>query len=554
MANQAYANYSNFVQPVRRPQSSIFQLPKVPSQGIPIIFPLPCSSQQSKQKAQSAPSVQSVRSARTSHVAPHLLSSHQRLENIQHDKEDLFRKLRDNDRLEREVKDRNDLARKQEEDDRLSHISGHVSTLRKELEEKEQMESWLRERQESDRLTRERRNIDELRNQKEQILKRIQEHEQLTVRLKEQEEEQELAREREKLQGQWKEREREREFETDRLSMEKDSRERTESERQDLENDEIQKLRRDSEELRRLLQHRENQEQLLSKRIEATRHEEDIVEAIRTEKRKQLEERKSKSRSSNRTKTVVHQGRRRSRNTPQDDIDSDSDMYDTVKAMNGSKSRTSHRSSAASSSVGPSASHKSIRNNMTAVSHLLREPSGETDSLGDIDEIIEQTRFLEAPRKDQAPKLTEARLEQLNRRDETEILEYDKIMQKLVKDMERQQHRVQDPKQQAQLATMVQACSMMQKLCGQDNTKRSCSDTKIKPTGDSVRRDPSVGPTADELPQDILGDLGIGTIEPGEPLLPSESIYLNNIDEEGDRDIRELHRQVIDIKGILKEG
>ena len=548
MANQAYANYSHFVQPVRRPQSSIFQLPRVPSQGVPIILPLP----RSDPLQQRAPYVQSVRSAPTSHVAPHLLSSHQRLENIQHDKEDLFRKLRDNDRLEREVKDRNDLARKQEEDGRLSHISGHVSTLRKELEEKEQMESWLRERQESDRLTRERRNIDELRNQKEQILKRIQEHEQLAVRLKEQEEEHELAREREKLQGQWKQRERERELETDRLAMEKDSRERTDSERQDLEKDEIQKLRRDSEELRRLLQHRENQEQLLSKRIEATRHEEDLVEAIRTEKRKQLEDRKSKSRSSNRTKTVVHQGRRRSRNTRGDDIDSDSDVYDTVKAINGSKSRTSRHSSVASSSVGTNSSHKSIRNHMSAVSHLVREPSGETDSLGDIDEIIEQTRFLEAPRLDQAPKLTKARLEQLNRRDEPEILEYDKIMQQLVKDMERQQHRVGDPKQQAQLATMVQACSMMQRLCGGDNTK--ITSTNGSTPSRISRRDTSIGPTADELPGDILGDLGIGTIEPGEPLLPSESIYLNNIDEEGDRDIRELHRQVIDIKGILKEG
>ncbi len=302
----AYNAYSNFINPVRQPTSSLFPVMGINLNGNKVTnYNTPTFNHQPPQIThttnhyqKSSPKVPHQLQVQPHHLPsfsidnlpPNMVNNGKRLELIQKEKDNLYKTLKDNELLEQELLHKSEKAIKLQQQEEVDKVKSHINILKRELEEKEALEKMLNEKQLKSQIEKERQDLDKIREHKNIILDKINSQENHIIKIREDDEMRRLEFEKEQLAKKWKEMQQEEERKRELELHEQEARLRAEQEKSKIESLEIQHLRKETEDLRKLLDHRNNQEEWLTKRIGREKEAADAAERIRKLKQQQLQE------------------------------------------------------------------------------------------------------------------------------------------------------------------------------------------------------------------------------------------------------------------------
>ena len=432
------------------------------------------------------------------------------------------------------------MAIRVQRDREVTQIQSQIHILRKELEDKENLEKQLNERKNQIKIDHERSELKRIKTNKNYILDKIKKQETSIIKIREADEIRRLEKEKEILTEKWKEVQLEEGRRKQLELSERESSLRLEQERINLESLEMSRLKRETDDLKTLLEHKSNQEELLAKRISHEREAELAAENIR---RMKMEEKlKESDRLGGVIKTTYRNsnGFRKNKvaglhgngntnikktfqtNTPiiEDGYLSDTDGFGDVDHI-----------------FNEPIFQREIDPRLVANSHSKSKVDPNDYDLDKVDyteSAISEIKSTKSIRQGSiAPSMNKSSVttsvQSGNHHDNNNSLEYSTIINKLMKDMTSKQPK--SKKQSEQLKVMLEACQMMSTI-----------------QNDSVQEDR-------ELQEEINNgetpgiDLDLNTPTKNEDMLPSEIMGTSELDSE----IFEIHKQMSDIKGILKD-
>ena len=566
----AYNSYTNFINPVRQPSSSLFQMNGITPRRTYRPQTVDQVNQYNHSRidkisihSQKPPLVQPhhMKNNSQNYIPPHMLNNNKRLELIKEDKDKLYNTLRENERLEQELVNKAEIAIRQQQEREVTQIQSQIQILRKELDEKENLEKELNERKNQIKIEHERSELARIKNNKNYILEKIKNQETNIIKIREADELRRLEKEKEILTQKWKEVQLEEERRKQIELSERESALRLEQERVNLESLEMTRLKRETESLKDLLQHKSNQEELLSRRISHDRENELAAEKIR---RMKMEERLKESeklggivktkfkKGLNETKSSHNSSIKKifkTRQSLDDGYLSDAEGFGEVdnifnepifmREKNSRQDLNNNRKSLVDpneydldkidytestvSKVNSKLKTKNINDlnldNSTIVSdsiyrrgiNNIRHSNEENISNVDTKNYVNHPKSIRT----------------------SDNLDYSTIMDKLKRDME--SHYPKSKHHSEQLKIMLEACEMMSNIKKEAIREENELQDEI--------RDPS------QPNVDIDLDVNLGARD--NHIVPSQ---MNENDEELDSEIFEIHRQMSDIKGILKDS
>lgn len=573
----AYNAYNNFINPVRRPNSSLFPIGGARPVGHQVNYGYannnippyqtnanqPRIASEIRQGGQMGPLTHSHHTNNSvDNVPPHLLSNNKRLELIKKDKDNLYQSLKENELLEQELISKSEKAIKLQQEREVKDIQNQVKILRKELEEKEALEKRLNEKQVKIQIEQERQELDKIRENKSYILDKINDQERHLIEMREKDELRRLEHEKELLTKKWQEAQLDEERKKQHELYERESRLKTEHERSKLESIEISRLRQETENLKDLLDHRSNQEEMLTKRINMDREREIAAEKIRRmkleEKNRKLEELgsiqtgKLKGRHNGfRKKGIIRStnsklgsaGAVATDNTLENGYLSDTDGFGELDNI---LNEPIFKQNTEGIIVPGRSEPKSKAGNSQPGDNGVDINDYDLDKLDHLDQVDGrslrsrmslQTNKAIKPEKSQKDLVTRANSKSRSQsqahsqshshhsQSQAHSEDYDQLMGKLIQDLESKQGRVKNKSQSEKISTMLQACKLMATL-QEEEEPVVASDEEVEVYGDSI-------------PKSISG----------QPIIPTSKSYTS----EFDNDISDIHRQMSNIKGILKE-
>ncbi len=563
----AYNSYNNFINPVRRPNSSLFPIGSARPVGYQVNYgnannnipPYQTNSNQPHISREIRPLTHSHHANNSSvdNVPPHLLNNNKRLELIKKDKDNLYQSLKENELLEQELINKSEKAIKLQQEREVKEIQNQVKILRQELEEKEELEKRLNEKQVKIQIEQERQELDKIRENKSYILDKINYQERHLIEMREKDELRRLEHEKELLTKKWQEAQLEEERKKQQDLCERESRLKTDHERSKLESIEISRLRQETENLKDLLDHRSNQEEMLTKRINMDREREIAAEKIRRmkleEKNRKLEElgsiqtgkmkgrhngfrKKGIIRSTNSklgsVRAVGAVGAVAEENTLENGYLSDTDGFGELDNI---LNEPIFKQNTEGIIVPGRSENKAKGGNSQLGDNGVDINDYDLDKLDHLDKVDGrslrsrmslQTNKAIKPEKSQKDLVTQANSKSRSQsQSHAHSEDYDQLMGKLIQDLESKQGRVKNKSQSEKISTMLQACKLMASLQEEEQPVMA-SDEEVEVYGDSI-------------PKSISG----------QPIIPTSKSYTSEFDNE----ITDIHRQMSNIKGILKE-
>ena len=570
----AYNAYNNFINPVRQPNSSIFPvmgsnnrvvnygggnqyINREPYLNKPQINNIRGTNQQTTLSVQP----HHLPNYNIDNIPPNMINNNKRLELIQREKDNLYQTLKDNELLERDLLHKSEKAIKIQQQTEVDKVKSHINILRKELEEKETLEKILSENQIKSQIEKERRELDKIREHKNMILDKISSQETNIVKIREQDEMRRLEYEKDELSKKWKEMQLEEERKRNIELHEQESKIRSEQEKTNIESMEIDHLRKETEDLKKLLDHRSNQEEWLSKRIAREKEAADAAGRIRKLKQQQLLDLEEKTNNANKkkeeeenldvpvsktkgfrkryiTKNINHVNTSNV-NDDDDGYQSDIDAFGDIDNIFNDHMFTKNIDPPPNDSIRSSGSKKggvdpsdydldnidNIDINFKSMDNVTTNTSNVTNSIinGKNKSISENSTINSLGKSSNNSHNS-------NNSNNSNTSQYDTIMNKLLQEIEAKKDKIKNKQKQNKLTVMLEAYKMMSNLC--ENTDDDNDELQ-----DSLRKS-----------NDPISNIEITKPHRGQPILPSTISDNSELDTE----ISDIHRQMSDIKGILK--
>lgn len=253
--------YNNFLNPVRRPNSSLFipntYGPTINNNQVNGIYNNPPKGLYNNQHLLSKNSL--------NQTMP--IVKNRKLNDIINEKKHLLSSLKEKEKLERDIIEKTEIAIRKQHETELNNVQFSIENLKNQLEEKEKLEKWVIKRREEFLKEIEIKELERIRTSKYDLLHKINQQEKNITKIKEDEELRDLQKEKELLSNKYKQMELdemqrvEMEINQEKIEMKK------KRERNEIQNLELMKIQRESEHLRKSIQHKNNQEKWLNNKM-----------------------------------------------------------------------------------------------------------------------------------------------------------------------------------------------------------------------------------------------------------------------------------------------
>ena len=253
--------YNNFINPVRRPNSSLFipntYGPTINNNQVNGIYNYPPKGLYNNQHLLSKNSLHKTIS----------IVKNRKLNDIVNEKNQLLSSLKEKEKLERDIIEKTEIAIRKQHETELNNVQFSIENLKNQLEEKEELEKWVKKRREEFLKEIEIKELERIRTSKYDLLHKLNQQEKNITKIKEDEELRDLQKEKELLSNKYKQMELDEiqrvktEINQEKIEMKK------KRERNEIQNLELMKIQRESEHLRKSIQHKNNQEKWLNNKM-----------------------------------------------------------------------------------------------------------------------------------------------------------------------------------------------------------------------------------------------------------------------------------------------
>ena len=264
MRGNAYSNFTQFINPVRPPNTTVYLPRRQPRRPVqPRVHATVVNTGRPPQVVGQPARRHNLAGLQARNP---MLTVSKRIDQIKQEKEELLDRLRENDNLEKKLLDESEAARRKRETESLERIHKEVRLLKERIHEKELQEKWILDKTRQEKESQEKRELENVHRNREELVRKLTSAENRITEIRDQSALERLKQEKEEMTRKWKNIEEEERARHERDEMEKKAEILRQQEQREIEQLELARLQNETKQLRNALDSKSNEQLWLEKR------------------------------------------------------------------------------------------------------------------------------------------------------------------------------------------------------------------------------------------------------------------------------------------------